>query len=159
MSPIPGPFPPNSDLVAQTWIGTRVPGIAAAQVAGSLPAVSSWLEEGFVTVASIPGTRPDVELPVRHPIVQVDCWGASGTSTAKPHWPKAYRLAELIRLATEGGQVYGQPLDLDFATVDYLPVRVQAVYLVSEPSKVDGDPSGYGRVTFDLAIDWVPVAP
>jgi hypothetical protein len=154
MSPL-APFPPNSDLVVQSWLGQRVPGIVAAQVAGTLPAVAAWLAEGFVTVQSVPGTQPNIDVPLRRPIMQIDCWGASGADSARPHWPKAFRLAELIRLATEGGQVYGQAVTLP---ADYLDARVQAAYLVSEPSKVPGDPSGYARVTFDLAADWVPVA-
>ena len=154
MSPLVGPFPPNTDLVAEAWIAQRVPGIVAAQVAGSLPAVASWLDEGFVTVQSIPGTQPNVDIPVRRPIIQVDTWGASGAQTAKPHWGKAFRLAELIRLATEEGQEYGQTVTLPDA---YDGARVQAAYLVAEPSKVPGDPSGYAHVTLDLALDWVPL--
>ena len=153
MSPLAPPFPPNTDLVALAWLSQRVPGITAAQVAGTLPDVASWLAEGFVTAASVPGTQPVIDLPVRRPIIQVDTWGASGTSTAKPHWPKAYRLAELIRLAAEEGQVYGQPVTLP---AEYTGARVQAVYLVTEPNKVPGDPSGYAHVTLDLAVDWVP---
>lgn len=152
MSPVAPPFPPNTDLVAMAWLVQRV-GLDAGMVAGSLPAVASWLDEGFVTVQTIPGTQPNVDIPVRRPIVQIDTWGAGGVQTAKPHWPKAYRLAELIRLATEDGQVYGQAVTLP---ADYTGVRVQAAYLVAEPSKVPGDPSGYARVTLDLALDWVP---
>jgi hypothetical protein len=150
--PLVGPFPPNSDLVAQAWLTQRVPGLVAGQVAGSLPDVASWLAEGFVTIASIPGTQPNIDVPIRRPIFQIDTWGASGTASAKPHWPKAYRLAELIRLATEA-QTYGQTVTLPD---EYTDARVQAAYLISEPSRVAGDPSGYAHVTFDLALDWVP---
>lgn len=155
MSPLAPPFPPNSDLVAQAWLSQRVAGIVAAQVAGSLPAVAAWLDEGFVTVQSIPGTQPNVDVPIRRPVFQIDTWGAAGAQTSKPHWPKAFRLAELIRLATES-QAHGQPVALP---AEYLGARVQSAYLLSEPSKIEGDPSGYAHVTFDLAIDWVAVAP
>lgn len=148
-----GPFPPNSDLVMQAWLSQRVPGIVAGQVSGSLPDVASWLAEGFVTVQSIPGTQPNIDVPVRRPVFQIDTWGAAGVQTAKPHWPKAYRLAELIRLATEAPQIYGGPVTLPD---EYTGARVQAAYLIAEPSKVTGDPSGYARVTLDLALDWVP---
>lgn len=153
MSPLAPPFPPNSDLVALAWLAQRVPGIVEGQVAASLPAVASWVAEGFVTALSIPGTQPNLDIPLRKPVVQIDAWGAGGTATAKPHWPKAFRLAELIRVATEAGQLYGKPVTLPD---DYSDARVQAVYLLSEPSRVNGDPSGYARVTFDLALDWVP---
>jgi hypothetical protein len=152
MSPLVAPFPPNSDLVMQAWIAQRVPGIVAAQVAGTLPAVTSWVEEGFVTVTSVPGTQPNVDIPLRKPLFQIDTYGAAGVQTAKPHWPKAFRLAELFRLATEA-QAYGTEVALP---AEYTGARVQAVYLVTEPSRVAGDPSGYARVTFDVALDWVP---
>lgn len=151
MSPLAPPFPPNSDLVMLAWLAQRVPGIVADQVAAQLPAVASWAAEGFVTAQSIPGTQPNVDLPIRKPVIQIDTWGASPDS-ARPHWPKAFRLAELIRLATEL-QEYGQPVTLPD---EYSGARVQAVYLVAEPSRVSGDPSGYAHVTFDLALDWVP---
>lgn len=151
MSPLAPPFPPNSDLVMLAWLAQRVPGVTAGQVAAQLPDVASWAAEGFVTAQSIPGTQPSVDLPIRKPIIQIDTWGAS-ESSAKPHWPKAFRLAELIRLATEL-QSYGMPVDLG---PSYNGARVQAVYLVTEPNRVSGDPSGYAHVTFDVALDWVP---
>lgn len=154
MSPLAPPFPPNTDLVALAWLSQRVEGVAASQVAGTLPAVSAWLDEGFITAASIPGTQPNIDVPIRRPIIQVDTWGASGASTAKPHWPKAFRLAELVRLATEEGQGYGQPVELP---EEYAGARVLAAFIVAEPSKVTGDPSGYAHVTLDLALDWAPL--
>lgn len=146
------PFSPNSDLVALQWLSQRVAGIVPTQVAATLPAVAGWLAEGFVTASSIPGTQPNIYVPIRRPIFQVDCWGASGAQTAKPDWGKAFRLAELIRLATEADPS-GQPLDLGPV---YTGVRVQAAMIVAEPSRVDGDPSGYAHVTLDIGIDWVP---
>lgn len=152
MSPIAPPFPPNSDQVALAWLAQRVPGITAGQVAAALPALASWAAEGFVTAGSIPGTQPNIDVPIRKPVIQVDTWGANPDS-GKPHWPKAFRLAELIRIATESGQIYGKPVILPG---DYLDVRVQSVYLLSDPNRVNGDPSGYAHVTLDLALDWVP---
>jgi hypothetical protein len=71
---------------------------------------------------------------------------------------KATRLAELVTRATEdeiqraGG--FGRPVDMP---ANYLAARVQAAYPVTEPSEVPDDPSGYGRVTFDLALDWARI--
>jgi hypothetical protein len=144
--------PPNTDLVAQAWIGQRVPGIVAAQVAGSLPAVEAWVAEGFVTVTTVPGSQPNIDVPIRRGIVQVDTWGALGVQTAKPSWGKALRLIELIRLATEN-QEHGTEVTLP---AEYTGARVHSVYPLSEPSRLTGDPSGYAHATFDLAIDWSP---
>lgn len=157
MSPIAGPFPPNNDLVAVAWLSQRVPGLVAAQVATTLPAdASTWTAEGFVQIQAIPGRVPDIDVPLRLPVYQVDCWAvtadASGNPTFKPHWPKANRLAELIRLGVEA-QVHGKPVELPSG---YNGARVQSAYLLSEPARVPDDPSGYARFTLDLALDWVP---
>lgn len=155
-----GPFYPTNDLVAVAWLGQRVPGIVDGQVATSLPGFRQdgtlpWADEGFVQV-SIIGGIPDIDLPVRHPIVQLDFWAAtvtaSGGVSAKPAWNKANRLVELVRVATEEGQRYGGPVDMP---ADYLGARVQAAYLITEPLRMEGDPSGYAHFSADLALDWV----
>lgn len=151
-----GPFYPTNDLVAVAWLGQRVPGIVNGQVATSLPSdVTKWADEGFVQV-SIIGGSPDIDLPVRHPIVQLDFWAAtvnaSGAVSAKPAWNKANRLVELVRVATEEGQRYGGPVDMP---PGYLGARVQAAYLITEPLRMEGDPSGYAHFSADLALDWV----
>lgn len=151
-----GPFLPTNELVAVAWLSQRVPGIVAGQVATTLPSSpAAWAAEGFVQVQSIGGI-PDVELPVRHPLMQVDFWAASvdasGTVSSKPPWNKANRLAELVRAAIEDGQEYGKPVTLP---ADYLGARVLAVILISEPMRMSGDPSGYAHYSADLALDWV----
>jgi hypothetical protein len=37
---------------------------------------------------------------------------------------------------------------------NYSPAIVLSAYPLSEPSRVEADPSGYARFTFDLALDW-----
>lgn len=153
MTPLPaGPYLPTSDLVVVGWLGSRVPSIAPGQVATSLPkAVTSWADEGFVQVTLITGAA-EVDVPqIRHAYAQLDLWATTPGSN-KPPWNKAARLVELVRAATET-QSYGAPLAL---SGDYLDARVQAAYLITEPSRILGDPSGYARFTLDLAIDWVP---
>tara|TARA_B100000700_G_scaffold110520_4_gene124544 strand:- start:998 stop:1480 length:483 start_codon:yes stop_codon:yes gene_type:complete len=150
---------PTSDLVAVAWLRQRVPLLDAGSVATALPSDASlWAEAGFVTARAVTGI-PDIDTFTRRPIVQVDCWAvgmdAAGNVTTKPPWNKAARLAELIRNATEDVQAYGRPVELPAA---YLPARVQAAYLYSEPSKVTDDPSGYARITFDMALDWTRAA-
>lgn len=154
-----GPYFPTNELVAVAWLSQRVNGIVAGQVATTLPSFKdgtlSWAAEGFVQVQAIPGGVPDVELPIRHPVLQVDFWAAnvdsSGSVTGKPPWNKANRLAELVREATLEQQ-YGQPVTLP---ADYLGARVLAAILISEPMRMEGDPSGYARFSADLALDWV----
>lgn len=164
MSPLPaGPYLPTSALVAVGWIGTRVPGFTPAMVATKLPReIADWADLGFAKVTIIPGSI-EVDVTIRHALAQVDCYAvgiaADGSASAKPPVMKATRLAELIVRACEddvqratGG--FGKSVALP---ANYAPARVQAVYPTSDPAEMENDPSGYGRVTLDLAIDWVRI--
>lgn len=164
MSPIPaGPYLPTTALVAVAWLGQRVPGLTDAMVATKLPReLATWADAGFVQVTIIPGVA-EVDIPVRRGIAQIDAWGinlaSDGSAQPKPAVAKATRLAELIMRATEddvqraaGG--FGRPVTMP---TNYLAARVQAAYPMTEPSPVPDDPSGYGRVTFDLALDWARI--
>lgn len=161
MNALAGPFYPTNALVAAAWIGQRVPGIVAGQVATRLPRdVKTWGAEGFVQVSPVTGV-PDVDIPVRHPLVQVDCWAvtidAAGNVSTKQPVHKANRLAELIRTATELDSArYSSPVTMP---AHYAGAIVLSAYPLTEPSEVPDDPSGYARVTFDLALDWVRVDP
>lgn len=157
-----GPYLPNSSLVVQAWLGQRVPGVVPAQVATRLPrTLTSWAAEGFAQVTIIP-TPAEVDIPIRHAFAQIDAWAVAlspdGSVAPKPPVNLAWRLANLIVRATEddtqrlGG--FGRPVELP---VDYVGARVQAAYLMTEPSEVPDDPAGYARVTFDLALDWARI--
>ncbi len=127
----------------------------------SLPKdTTKWDDAGFLQVSAVPGGRsPDVDLPRRLPVMQIDAWATANTSgtasSNKPPWNLAAQLIEHVRVATEDAQTghYGKTLTVK---TDFLPVRVQAVYLLSEPERVRDDPSGFARFTADLAVDWVP---
>ena len=101
MSPVPpGPYYPTNALVAVAWLGQRVPGLAPAMVATKLPRdLAAWADLGFVQASIVTGT-PDVDVPIRRPLVQVDCWAASvdaqGNVSTRPPVNKAARLAERI---------------------------------------------------------------
>lgn len=146
-----GPYYPTTGLVAQAWLAQRVEGITAAMVAATLPRdTAAWALLGFVQVTPVAGS-PEVDLDVRRPLVQVDCWAVAPNS-AKPPRMKAHRLAELIRVATYDGARYSQPVEMP---EHYAGAIVLSAYLNTEPAEVPDDPSGFARVTFDLALDWV----
>ncbi len=157
MTPVPpGPYYPTNALVAAAWIGQRVAGITDGMVATRLPRDPAvWADLGFVQVTPITGA-PEVDVPIRRPLVQVDCYAvtldATGTVSTKQPVNKANRLAELIRTATELPTAkYSSPVTMP---ANYAGAIVLSVYPVSEPAEVPDDPSGYARVTLDLAIDW-----
>jgi hypothetical protein len=148
-----GPYYPTNELVALAWLGQRVTGLVPAQVGTTLPKdVTAWADEGFVQAQAIPGGTPDVDLPIRRVVIQVDAWATTPGSN-KPPWHLANRLVELVREATESdAALYGREVTMP---TNYLGARVQAVYLVGEPRRVVGDPAGYARFTVDVAVDWV----
>lgn len=147
-----GPYLPTTGVVAVSWMRQRVPGVAPSQVASELPAeLAKWADEGFIQMREIPGAQANVDLPqARGPVLQVDFW-ACKPGSAKPPWNLAARLVELVRAAIED-QEYGQAVALP---PSFLGARVQAVYFIGEPSRVDDDPSGFARFTADLRVDWV----
>lgn len=156
-----GPYYPTNDLVAVAYLGQRIPGITSGMVATSLPGFRPdrtlpWGDEGFVQVSPFGGI-PDVDIPVRHPLVQLDFWAANvsgGSVAAKPAWNKANRLFELVRVGLEESTNFGKPVTLPDG---YLGARVLSAYLISEAVKMTDDPSGYAHFSADLAIDWARI--
>lgn len=152
MSPVPpGPYYPTSALVAVAWLGQRVAGLVPGMVATKLPRdLSTWVDLGFVQATIIPGSA-EVDVPIRRPLVQIDAWAHSPDST-RPPVNKAARLAELVRVATELPTAkYSSPVTMP---ANYGGAIVLSAFLVSEPSEVANDPSGYARVTLDLELAW-----
>ena len=153
MSTLEGPFYPTDELVATAWLTQRVPGLTAGQVATTLPkTVDSWVDEGFVQVTVMSAGRDLIDIPVRRPIVDIDCWAAPPASSSKVPWHKAARLVELIRVAMDDDTSFGQPVTMP---ANYLGARVQAVYLAINPNRVTGDTSGFARFNMSLEVDWV----
>lgn len=159
MSAPVGPFLPTGALVAVAWLGQCVPGIASSQVATVLPRdVAAWVDEGFVQVTIVPSAAAVHSGDARVAYAQIDCWGVNlapdGSAQAKPARLKATRLGELIIRATEDDvqrEHFGRPVTMP---ANYLPARVLSVYPQTEPAEVRDDPSGFGRITFDLAFAW-----
>ena len=148
-----GPYLPTSPVVAVAWLRSRA-GIPAGSVATKLPReLAAWAELGFIQATIVPGSVDD-DVRKRSPLVQIDAW-AHSPEGVKPPVGKAARLAELVLKATEtDAQLYGRAIDLG---PNYLPARVLSAHSPTEPSEVEGDPSGFARVTFDFVLDWVRI--
>lgn len=150
---------PNSDLVAVAWLA-GIAGLSADMVATILPRdQTTWAEDGFVTVNVI-GGNPDLTLPIRRPVIQVDCWAVTPNS-ARPPWGEANRLAELIRTHVEAGPAAANHSRLLTFSGDYQPASVMAAIMRTEPRRgvtpgpvPTGDPGGYARFMFDLELAW-----
>lgn len=144
------PHLPMSDAVVVALIKT-FPGTPPLGVATSLPGdAGSWADLGFIQVASVGGS-PLTHVPVRVPVLQVDCW-ASNVNSQKPAWSKAGNLAEVVVNATYDFE----PLRVTLPETFY-PARVLSCWPVTEPRRIPGDPSGFARVTFDLAVKWAVI--
>jgi hypothetical protein len=146
------PLRANTELVATAWLG-GVTGLSTAMVATQLPKDnSSWAASGFVTVRTVGGS-PGLYVPLRAPVVGVDCWAVSPNS-GKPPWFQANALAELIDAgcrATNGGRTLTLP-------TGYSQARVLSAYLVSEPRRSYADEGDYARYVLDLALHWVDLS-
>lgn len=144
------PYPPTVARVGVGYLRALAPSIADS-IATSLPAVDRWPAGLFVTVNDLPGGAPEIDLPqLRHAYVTLDVYAAFPDND-NPQWGRAAIGAELLRGALDSAQPYGRPLDLG---PDYRAARVQAAYAISEPRKVEDDPSAFARYTFDAQIDW-----
>lgn len=158
------PMDPNSDLVIEKWL-SGISGLSQDMVASTLPRdVESWADvqgtRGFVVYTVLAG-NPDLYLPIRQPVAQVDFWAANLSSGRAP-WGAANYLAELVR-----GHVETRPLiyKRGFALTskgDYRPAIVREVFLRSEPRRgvipgpmPQGDSASYARYMMDMEFHWI----
>jgi len=146
------PFLPNNELVAVAWL-QALDGIPAGKVATSLPKDVATFADGFLTV-SIVGGSPQVYVPMRRPVVQVDTWVSSPGSS--PRWGRANDLAELVRVATYDYADEARPMRVELPA-QYDAARVHSAFLLTEPRRVEGDPARHARYTFDLQLHWSTV--
>ena len=160
------PLNPNSDLVGEKWLGS-VPGLVPAQVATTLPReLASWTKvEGVPSfvVVTVVGGSPHLELPIRMPVYQVDCWAAI-PGGSRPPWGVANLLAERIRDHVEARPVaYKKALAMSDKG-DYRNASVVEAILRTEPRRAvtpgptpTGDPASYARYMLDLELQWVVI--
>lgn len=146
-------YTPN-DLVAVAWIST-ITGLTADVVATQLPSdETQWAAHGAVVVPTDVGGTPMANLPVRRPVLQVECWATVPNSDKLPWW-KANQLAEQIIRATYDRQTFGRALTIAAGPVAYPGASVRGAWAQTEPRKIWSDAGDYAGYTFDLRLDWV----
>jgi hypothetical protein len=146
---------PTTELVAVSWVG-GIEGITPAMVATTLPDNTSWSTTGFVQVYTVGGS-PAKHNPLRRPVVNVDCWAVSGTTTLKPNWMLANTLAEMILAEANDFDRARREVVITIGTKQYPPARVLGVDVLSEPRRVPSDSGGYARYQFDMTLNWAAV--
>lgn len=144
---------PTAELVAQAWISS-IPDMAA-QVGEQLPADNTtWAATGFVAVAVVGGS-PDIDVAIKKPVLQVDCWAAVPGSN-KPPWQIAAILAEQIRAACYDRSLahFGRPLPISVGGTVYPSANCLSVYVLTEPHRIYGDLADNAGYSFDIALAW-----
>lgn len=138
------------ELVATAWLKT----VVGDRVATTLPKDNStWAASGFVTLTSAGGT-PNLYVPLREPVMSVDCW-AFNADSQKPPWNKAACLAEAIQAACYQHTAIPQTVTLP---TGYPTVQVRSAYTTGEHRRIPDDPSSYARYMIPgLVISWVEV--
>lgn len=148
----------TTDLVAIAWLKTLVGDIVATTV----PRTEAVKETGFVTVHTS-GGGAHLYVPMRMPVVLVDCWAASADSV-KPPWNKATALAEAIVAGCFDHA--GTPRLLTLPT-GYPNARVLSAYTVQEPRRpvvpgggeASADLGSWARIVLALQLHWIEVTP
>ncbi len=144
----------STDLVAVAWIRT-ISGLVADGVATQLPSdETTWAANGFVVVPTQVGGTPHSTIPLRRPVVQVECWGTVPGSDKLP-WGIPSQLAEQIRFGTYDRTTFGRPLTITAGGVSYPGARVLSARMMTEPRRVWHDSGDYAGFTFDLMLQWV----
>lgn len=140
----------TTELVAQAWLR----GIVGDIVATTLPRDNTtWAASGFVTVATVGGSA-GMYVPLRSPVVSVDCWAVSPNSN-RPPWNRAAALAERIQAGTYDHD--GTPRLLTLPA-NYPQARVLSAYTSYEARRVPDDEASYARLNFGLSLNWIEVA-
>lgn len=138
----------STDIVAFGWLA-GVTGLNSSMVGMTLPPdAGSWIGTGFVTILNVGGS-PARHIPMRNPMVTVNCWAINPTSMDQP-WARAHALAELIDAGCRAGNA--QRL---VTVTGYNAARVFSAYLLSEPRRIHQDRAAHARVMVDLALHWV----
>jgi hypothetical protein len=138
----------TTDLVAVTWLNSLFPTPVAVT---TLPKdTTAWSTTGAIVIATIGGTS-NMYVPLRGPVVSLDCWAVAPNS-AKPPWGKANYLAEVVQAACYDHQ--GTPRTLTLPG-QYPQARVLSAYTVQDPRRVTEDPASYARYNLAVQLAWV----
>lgn len=151
----------TTDLVAIAWIKGLVGDIVATTVPRpAAEGIPPWVATGFVTVHTS-GGGADMYVPMRRPVVLVDCWAAPPNGV-KPPWNKATALAETIVAGCLDHQNNPRLLTLP---AGYPKARVLSAYTVQEPRRpvipgggeASADLGSWARIVMALQLHWVEV--
>lgn len=156
------PLLATSEMVARAWIGSipAVEAVAGTDMVGeTLPpdagangSPAPWTQTGFVTLAVVGGS-PDIYLPVKKPVFQVDAWAAKPGSN-RPPWNRANVLMETIRAATQQRTGFNRLLTLTDNGTGYPSAVVDSAYFLTEPHRDYADAADYAHYIANVQFVW-----
>lgn len=124
-------------------------------MAGQLPAdETSWQTNGFIVVPTTVGGNPESNMPVRRPVVQVECWGTVPGSDKLP-WSIPGQLAEQVIAGTYDRTTFGRLLTIQNGKVTYPYARVKSATCMGEPRRIFSDIGDYAGYQLDIRFYWV----
>lgn len=158
----PLPLLATTEQTVAAWIAS-IPGIIALggmqAVGTTLPAdanpdgtPAAWTQTGYVTV-SVVGGSPDIYLPVKKPVIQVDTWATVPGSNLPP-WQMANVLMETIRYATLQRKGFNRVLALSAGGIGYPSAVVDSAYFLTEPRRSYSDAADYAHFLADVQFVW-----
>ena len=143
---------PPGELVGVAWLAT-LPGITTGMVGTTLPTdATAWETTGFLTV-TLAGGVPDMYVPIRRPLLQVDVWAVK-VGAQRPPWGRCDQLAQKVIAGCYGQTAAPTRLTVHAGT-NTATARLCGAWPASEPTRVWGDDSSYARIRVDVRIDWI----
>jgi hypothetical protein len=147
----------NAELVAGTYLRELLAAYdtavgAVLQAPTDETGTITWATGGFVQLGTISGTI-DAYVPVRHSVLSLDIWAATGGQGKRPPWGKAFALAEAIVAASFDTQLHDTHAVVTLLT-GFPAARVTEFTVLTEPSRRPSDPSDYAHVGMDVRVSW-----
>lgn len=146
---------PTTPLVAAGWCQLAVSGVAAGTELPDQEDAASYAAlraDGFMRITGV-GGDPGMYVPMRNPVVQVECWLAPPQGKRQASWARAEQIAARLVAATYDPALMGVLVDLS-EVGDYANAWVHTVIALTEPDRVEEDESDFARVDVDLELRW-----
>jgi hypothetical protein len=146
----------TTDLVAIAWLK----GLVGDIVATTVPRNDTVAASGFVTVHTSGGSS-NMYVPVREPVVLIDCWWAAAASVKPPH-AKATALAAAIVAGCYDHEATPRLLTLP---AGYPNARVLSAHVVQDPRRpvipgtgeASADQGSWARIVMGVQFHWIQV--
>lgn len=152
-------LPANTDLAVQAWLAA-IPSFNAGMVGRELPenpeSNTGLVASGFLTALTVGGS-PEIYVPRRSPVIQIDSWAFASSTSRRPEWARANKLAEQLVAACYNRTALETTLPLN--KTGYGSVRVLSAYPLQEPRPIYGERSYRARFHMDLQVHWIEVLP